>query len=614
MSGQSKDRAKNMSIKDMWNYCMFQAKGLPMMKLVLVAGTFSAAAVAYINSFLYAGIINALIAQNYDIATAYVIRLVVAVFVVTLVSRLSKQAFDFYKLPSEEETKKRTAKKVFAFEYEELEKKETLDAFRRVRQSENGHGGIDYQLENIYGFFINAGQVVFSVIFVGVLLAKSDFTNENVFVFIISTCVLAAAFAGILTVGRKVSEYLGEIYLKANKENEKVNALAAYWGSVAMSESNAQDIRMYNLADYIVKRNRQMLTTRAAFENIAVQNGKLRGFVAFMLQLLAGITYSYIAIKAVAGSVSTGEVIMYAGAIITMMDGIRSMIDKKITISYSNEYLSLYEEFINRPNMHYDGTLPIEKRDDNEYELEFRNVSFAYPGTDEFIIKNLNLKLTIGEKLALVGRNGAGKTTLVKLLLRMYEPTSGQITLNGIDIGKYDYDEYMRIFSVVFQDFRLFNFPLDENIAGSENVDEARVKEVLDKVGLTQRVAKMHNGVRTYIDHETADGESLSGGEAQKAAIARALYKDAPFVILDEPTAALDPLAEAEIYENFNELVGDKTSIYISHRMSSCKFCDKIVVLDDGNIAESGTHDELIKLRGGYYKLYMAQAQYYTEK
>ena len=249
----------------------------------------------------------------------------------------------------------------------------------------------------------------------------------------------------------------------------------------------------------------------------------------------------------------------------------------------------------------------------HQYELEFKNVSFAYPETDDFIIKNLNLKLTVGQRFALVGRNGAGKTTLVKLLLRMYEPASGQITLNGIDIAKYDYDEYMRIFSVVFQDFRLFNFPLDENIAGSENVDDERIKDVICKVGLSGRVAKMHNGIHTSIDHEAADGESLSGGEAQKAAVARALYKDAPFVILDEPTAALDPVAEAQMYEKFNELVGDKTSIYISHRMSSCKFCDKIVVLDGGNIAESGTHEELMALGGEYFKLFNAQAQYYTE-
>ncbi len=261
--------------------------------------------------------------------------------------------------------------------------------------------------------------------------------------------------------------------------------------------------------------------------------------------------------------------------------------------------------------MHYDGTLPVEKRIDNAYELSFEHVSFKYPGTEQYIIKDLSITFQIGEKLALVGRNGAGKTTLIKLLLRFYEPTEGRILLNGIDIGKYDQDEYMHIFSVVFQDFRLYHLPLDENIAGSERVDEERVRRVLDQVGMSERISHMRDGIHTRLYHETGDGEALSGGEAQKIAIARAIYKDAPFVILDEPTSALDPLAEAEIYENFNEMVGDKTAIYISHRMSSCKFCDKILVLEQGNIVESGTHEELMERQGSYYKLYQAQAKHY---
>ena len=201
---------------------------------------------------------------------------------------------------------------------------------------------------------------------------------------------------------------------------------------------------------------------------------------------------------------------------------------------------------------------------------------------------------------------------MIKLLLRLYEPTEGQILLNGIDIGKYDYNEYVQIFSAVFQDFRLYDLPLDENIAGSETVDEKQVSAVLEQTGLRERVEKMKNGAHTLLDHETGDGETLSGGEAQKAAIAKALYKDAPFVILDEPTSALDPVAEAEIYENFNKMIGEKTAIYISHRMSSCKFCDKIVVLDKGRIAEAGTHRSLLQAQGIYYELYQAQAKHYV--
>ena len=396
------------------------------------------------------------------------------------------------------------------------------------------------------------------------------------------------------------------------RRNEKNNTLALYLTDLTLDEASAPDKVLYHLADYFGKKDVVIEEMSKGYGAFGIFRGKYSGLTTFSFELLAGLTYVVIALKAMTGSVSPGDVLMYAGAVITMMEAIRKASASRININYSNEYLKTYEEFINDRDMDYDGTLPVEKRTDNEYRLEFQNVSFRYPGAEDYVLKNINIKFRIGEKLALVGLNGAGKTTLIKLLLRLYEPTEGQILLNGIDIRLYDYREYMTIFGVVFQDYQLFDFPLDENIACSEEPDEKRIAEVLEKVGLTERVSKMKNGVHTVLSHETAEeGENLSGGEAQKVAIARALYKDAPFVILDEPTAALDPLAEAEIYENFRELVGDKTSIYISHRMSSCRFCDRIIVLSDGGIAEEGTHEELMQENGLYADLFNTQAQYY---
>ena len=213
----------------------------------------------------------------------------------------------------------------------------------------------------------------------------------------------------------------------------------------------------------------------------------------------------------------------------------------------------------------------------------------------------------------IVGMNGAGKTTIVKLLCRLYEPTEGEILLNGINIKKYDYAEYTRIFSVVFQDFALFSFELDENIAGSNQVDEDKLNTVLQRIDMKDRVNSFRDKTHSLLFKDTGDGVNVSGGEAQKLAIARALYKDAPFVILDEPTAALDPISEAEIYENFNTLVENKTTLYISHRMSSCKFCDRIVVMNQGEIAEEGTHEELLNNQKLYAKLWDAQAKYYMQ-
>ena len=261
-------------------------------------------------------------------------------------------------------------------------------------------------------------------------------------------------------------------------------------------------------------------------------------------------------------------------------------------------------------------SLTTEKRADRQYEVEFKDVSFKYPGAETWALSHVNMKFKVGKRLAIVGENGSGKTTFIKLLCRLYDPQDGQILLNGIDIRKYRYDDYMNIFSVVFQDFQLICQPLGNNVSGSMEYDRERVHKALIDAGFGDRLASMEKGLDTMIfKNLSEDGVDVSGGEAQKIAIARALYKDAPFIILDEPTAALDPIAEAEIYSKFNDIAGDKTAIYISHRLSSCKFCDEIAVFHEGAVIQHGTHAELVADENGkYHELWNAQAQYYTEK
>ncbi len=601
-----------MSIKDMWKYLMFQTKGYRIIEAVIVIGSLCGAAVAYVNSILYAKIIDRLMLKNYDGAISLVFIMVLSIWLINMVYQACNQVFRQYADPSRDETRKRTARKTFKMEYEEFEKEDTLLAFRRIHNGEISSGSVSDQLQNIYYFFEQLIKIAFALAFLIILVVQAALGSRgNIQEIVLMTAILIALFGLSFWVNFVISQKINERNVMINRINEKSNAEGMYMGTVLANESNAKDFRLYGLQDYWLGKSKNGKIGRS-FTEYGIFVGRNRAKFSFVVQLLAGYIYIYVSVMAMSGSISTGDVLMYAGAIITMMTGVQEAISEYNAIAYNNEYLKLYEEFIKRPNMHYDGTLPIEKRDDKRYELSFYNVSFKYPGSDKYILKDINMTFNIGEKLALVGLNGAGKTTLIKLLLRLYEPTEGEIRLNGIDIGKYDYDEYVQIFSVVFQDFGIFDFPLDENIAASEDVDSARVKKVIDQVGLTELVNSLPNKERTLLYHENGDGVALSGGEAQKVAIARALYKDAPFVILDEPTAALDPIAEAEIYENFDTLIGDKTAIYISHRMSSCKFCDRIVVINNGRIEEEGSHDSLMDKNGLYAKMYNTQANYYV--
>lgn len=326
------------------------------------------------------------------------------------------------------------------------------------------------------------------------------------------------------------------------------------------------------------------------------------------------LIYGFVTGKAVTGAVSAGALVQDVQSFYRIQQGFNMAIENLTKIDNCMFPLKLIYDFLDIPDEKYAGSLPTEKRDDNEYEFAFHNVSFRYPASEEYVLKNINLKWKIGEKMALVGRNGSGKSTLIKLLCRLYDPTEGVITLNGIDIRKYDMKEYMDLFSVVFQDSKLFSFPLAENVAASMTYDSEKVVDCVNRSGLGDRLPAMPDGIHTclYKDFDEK-GVEISGGEAQKLTLARAIYKGSPFVILDEPTAALDPVAENEIYVKFNEMVGTRTAIYISHRLSSCCFCDDIMVLDKGRLIERGTHEELVKRDGIYSQMWQAQSAYYRE-
>lgn len=380
-----------------------------------------------------------------------------------------------------------------------------------------------------------------------------------------------------------------------------------------------KDVRIYDTKKLIESKIAGDVSIKKKWMGKLISNNMQSGFWGnFSAGFLQAVSYLFVVVRASAGALSVGDVVKYAGVIYRLSQSISNAFTalEEFGISGGRQISTL--EYLELGDALAKGKLPVEKRafcngGDNEYEIEFQDVSFRYPGSDTYALSHINLRFHVGSRMAVVGKNGSGKTTLIKLLCRLYDPTEGEILLNGINIKKYDYEEYLRIFAVVFQDFKLFSFGLGQNVAAGVDFDQERAGACLEKAGAGELLEKMPAGFTTCLfkDFE-GDGVEISGGEAQKIALARALYKEAPFIILDEPTAALDPVGEYEIYSRFNEIVEDKTAIYISHRLSSCRFCDEIVVFDEGKIIQQGSHETLLlDKKGKYHELWYAQAQYY---
>ena len=579
----------------------------------LLGSAFAAATLPYLSLFFSARILNLLLAKSYRACLYTVVVFLLTQYGLGLFEKICRQYLDGQKELCLARTEQKITAKALELEFEKFEKTETMDAIRRTNVSSMGSGNVGDQLIVIHTLITSLLSVLYALFFLLRLFLLSDSSRNNFFTSSFSMLALLLLCGVQLALSSRINRRSTQKKIELNQGNDHSNSVANYLVNVMLEERRADDIRIGHLDHFLDvqfgKAMEHFLPMYLYFARFsAITDGKNA-----LLSLLSNFAaYLVIGARALYGVLPIGDVLLYAGSVTRAMSDLQTFLATGSEFDYINSYLSTYEDFIAQPSMAYDGTLPIEKRDDGQYEFAFHDVSFSYPGTNIPVLEHVTLSFAVGEKTALVGRNGAGKTTLIKLLCRLYEPTSGYITLNGIDIRKYSYKEYTQAFSVVFQDFHLFSLPLDENIAAGTEIDEAALQSSLAKVGLTDRVQQLPQGVRTRLYNNNGSGVDLSGGEAQRTAIARALYKDAPFVILDEPTAALDPIAEAEIYEQFSQMTAGKTAVYISHRMSSCKFCDRIIVLDHGRIAEDGTHDTLLANHGIYANLYETQAQYYT--
>ena len=512
--------------------------------------------------------------------------------------------------------------KIFRLDYSELDKQENHDLREQIKQNEQWSGWGLMHVPQLYSGAVTGLLGLLSGTALTVSLFTAPVPNSAGWLVVLNdpifALVLAAGILIISILAGRLSARAMQCWGDFSEEATFGNRKFAHFGFLGRDKQRAIDIRM----------NDQQRLVRAYWSGGSVfgvhgvfakaARGKMGVYASLgvcITTLTTGMIYLFTCLKALGGAFDVGSCTQYIGAATAMVTNVFALTDMIGTLKANTPYLEKTFAFLDIPNSMYQGSLTTEKRSDRRYEVEFRDVSFRYPGSDIWALRHVNMKFKVGKRLAIVGENGSGKTTFIKLLCRLYDPQEGQILLNGIDIRKYRYDDYMGIFSVVFQDFQLICQPLGNNVAGSMEYDRDRVKKALIDAGFADRLAAMEKGLDTMLyKNLSEDGVEVSGGEAQKIAIARALYKDAPFIILDEPTAALDPIAEAEIYSKFDEIAGDKTAIYISHRLSSCKFCDEIAVFHEGAVVQQGSHAELLADRGGkYYALWNAQAQYYTE-
>ena len=427
---------------------------------------------------------------------------------------------------------------------------------------------------------------------------------------------LFAAFF-VLAIGCNLwtSAGLHKVYFQSNEAAAKPsNQMLRLMESCFTNYENGKDSRMFHAQELMKQKIRKLGGEYVGeLEKADRYVRKVTFFSGFVYRLFNLFVYLFVGLKALYGAFGVGSILKYTGMVLQMGDGVMKVFDSVRAFFQNFDYLKLYFDYLDMPNLTAEGTLPVTREMKENYEFEFRNVTFTYPGASVPSLSGVNCRFRKGEKIAMVGRNGSGKTTFIKLLCRLCDPQEGEILLNGVDIRRLNYEEYLEFFSTVFQDYQIFALELGETVASEYEYEEGNVVKALEDAGFGDRLKTLEDGLHTQLYKRfSEDGVELSGGESQKVAIARCLYKDAAFVVLDEPTAALDPVAEADIYQRMNEFTSSKGAIYISHRLSSCHFCDRIFVFQEGSIVETGTHEELLEAQGLYRKLWDAQARYYT--
>lgn len=490
-----------------------------------------------------------------------------------------------------------TANKCMTTDFKNTEDPKFLnDMSTSMRALENDDTGIEGVLHKLFALGSGIITLIGYVLLIG-----------NLNILILLYIFLSVSITYYFTL--KVKQYEHQKEEKISDIERHVN----YTYNIMYDFSYGKDMRIFGIRNWISGLFSKYMNMRFDIsKDIRFKNLKIEIVNCILLLLREGIVYSYLIYLVVTNKLGIGSFTMYFAAIASLANHMKVIVEDIAHINGQNLYINDLRDFIEKKE-ETEPTNPM-KLPKGPFSIEFKNVSFKYPGSDNYVYEDISFAIKAGQKLAIVGHNGAGKTTFIKLLCRMYEPESGEILLNGINIKEFSKKEYYTIISAVFQEVKTMAFSVAENIACSENYNEEKVLMSLEKADMKEKVLSTQNGIKTSMQKILDDeGIEFSGGETQRIILARALYKDAGIVVLDEPTAALDAIAEKNIYEKFNAMVEDKTAIFISHRLASTSFCDVIAMFEHGKLVEYGTHDELIELNGKYADMFNVQAQYYRE-
>lgn len=490
--------------------------------------------------------------------------------------------------------------KTLDMDYEALETPEMLDRLQKAKRATAG----DWQ--GVQGMMTYM-QVLFTQI-----------------ISIIIAIIIMTSFDPLIILVIAVLSYIQFLYFEHIRKKDKKemwDAMMPHWRKLEYMEnvttdfSYAKDIRLFGMKKFLAKKQKDVYDEELRHWTKSRQYWICNSIFSHGISLVRQLIITgWLVYSVIAKDLSIGNFTLYLASAGAFSNAINEVLSALSALRERSAHTDDYRSFMDIPGDSGKDTIPVPKAD--KYVFTFENVSFKYKGQEKYALKNLNITVAAGEKLAVVGLNGAGKSTFIKLLLRLYDVTEGRILMNGTDIRRFDRTEYYRLFSPAFQDVTVFAFPMAENVSMSppDETDKNKAEKCVREAGLGDKMDKLEKGIDTELLKVLYDdGVDLSGGEKQKLALARALYKGSDVIVLDEPTAALDALAEYRLYKSFNGLVGNRTAVYISHRLSSTRFCDRVAMFKDGEMTETGTHEELMAKNGDYAEMFRVQAQYYVE-